>query len=136
MCLVYKKGGIHLQSSWNQIKEVRYYIVLCIVTVFVGFFIVWEFGKGELVSAKSDFKEVSKEKYYTSVQIQEGDTIRSIAKKYWTRESEDFDSYVREIKACNGLYNDSIVEGGYLLIPYYSDTPLEATFDDSGIKQY
>lgn len=59
-------------------------------------------------------------KQVVSMKIQKGDTLWSIAKEYITAEYDDMNEYIREIKTSNGLVSDTIHEGAYLIIPYYS----------------
>lgn len=61
-------------------------------------------------------------KYYTSLEIQEGDTLWEIASEHITEEYASVTEYVNEIKVLNHLGDDSIHAGQYLTIPYYSDT--------------
>lgn len=69
------------------------------------------------VNAKEN---ASSEKYYTSVYIEPGDTLTSIAKEYQTEEYSDLSEYIEEIMYINQLYSDDITAGCYLVIPYYS----------------
>lgn len=57
-------------------------------------------------------------KYYKSVLIESGDTLWSIAAKYKAA-GMNTSSVVEEIKRMNGLSNDQIIAGNYLIIPYY-----------------
>lgn len=62
--------------------------------------------------------------YVTSIEIQPGDSLWSIAEAYLSEEYQDIPKYVEEIKRCNRLYRDEIHAGQRLIIPYYT-TPLE-----------
>ncbi len=64
-------------------------------------------------------------KYYTSIQIEKGDTLWSIADTYMTSEYDSIQDYIREIKELNHLGPDDIHAGQYLTIPYYSGEFLE-----------
>ena len=59
-------------------------------------------------------------KYYTTVQVDAGDSLWSIAGEYMTPEYEDMDDYIAEIKEVNGLNGNLILQGSYLNIPYYA----------------
>lgn len=61
-----------------------------------------------------------REKMVTSIKIEKGDTLWSIANEYITEDYKDINSYINEIKKSNGLIDDTIHEGKYLIIPYYS----------------
>ena len=62
--------------------------------------------------------EVS-QKYYTSIQINSGDTLWTIADKYMTDEYADKNDYIREVCNINHISGDSIHSGQYLTVPYY-----------------
>lgn len=64
-------------------------------------------------------KDVSAVQYYTSVEIESGDSLWSIASEYMTDDYESVEAYVEEIKALNGLGDDRIHAGKFLLVPYY-----------------
>lgn len=59
-------------------------------------------------------------KYYTSISIQAGDTLWSIAEQYRTAECGDITDYIEEICSLNHITDDDIHAGQYLTIPYYS----------------
>ena len=55
-----------------------------------------------------------------SVEIEEGDSLWSIAEEYFTDEFGSLSSYISEIKRMNGITADTLYAGGYLLVPYYN----------------
>jgi hypothetical protein len=60
-------------------------------------------------------------KYYTSYEIQSGDTLTSIAQKYTVNSNVSVQDYIDEVKKNNNLVSDKITSGHYLVISYYSD---------------
>lgn len=61
-------------------------------------------------------------KYYKSVMVRSGDTIWDYADLYADREFYDsYESYINEVMNMNGLTDDHIQSGQYILLPYYSD---------------
>ena len=62
-------------------------------------------------------------KYYTTIEIESGDTLWSIAQEYRTSEYRSLQAYIDEVKQINGLAGDNITEGCYLTIPYYAVEP-------------
>jgi len=54
-----------------------------------------------------------------SVQIEEGDSLWSIASEYYTEEFSSIRAYISEIKRMNGLTSDTLYADNYILIPYY-----------------
>ena len=59
-------------------------------------------------------------KYYTSIQIQPGDTLWSIASTYMSPEYDSLQDYIDEVKKLNDLGPDHIHSGQFLTVPYYS----------------
>lgn len=85
---------------------------ILILTMFIGFFI-----------SRASASEKAPEKvfkYYTSIKIQEGDTLWSIAEQYMGEEYESVQDYIDELKFMNRLSSDQIIEGRYLTVSYYS----------------
>ena len=58
-------------------------------------------------------------KRLTSVYVEKGDSLWSIAEEYYTPECGSMKDYVREIKNTNGLESSTIRYGYTLLVPYY-----------------
>ena len=59
--------------------------------------------------------------YYKSTIVKSGDTLWNFAGEYG--ESRYYDSkqdYIREVMLMNGLEDDQITEGQYIILPYYS----------------
>lgn len=62
-------------------------------------------------------------KYYTSIYVNCGDTLWSIADKYITDEYSDNFQYINEIMSINNMHDSTIKSGTKLCIPYYADQP-------------
>lgn len=81
-----------------------------------------------LLSIGAITKTVTAERYnqraklVTSVEIQKGDTLWSIAANYITDEYKSMKQYIEEIKFSNGLTSDNIQAGNYIIVPYYADS--------------
>ena len=58
-------------------------------------------------------------KYYTSITIQEGDSLWSIAETYKSEHYESTQAYVNELVVLNDLTSETIHAGQHLLISYY-----------------
>ena len=91
-------------------------LVLAAVLV-IGFFLT---GSIRTEAAPSEILS----KYYTSIQIEQGDTLWGIADRYMTDEYKDRDAYIREICEMNRISEDEIHAGQYLTVPYYAAEPL------------
>lgn len=59
-------------------------------------------------------------KYYTSIEIEQGDSLWTIACEHMSHEYASVQDYIDEVKVLNNLKSDDIHSGQYLTIPYYS----------------
>ncbi len=59
-------------------------------------------------------------KYYTSVRVESGDTLWTIADQYMTGCDMDKQSYIDEVCRLNGLTDGRIHSGDYIVVAYYS----------------
>ncbi len=58
-------------------------------------------------------------KYFTSVLIEEGDTLWDISTEYITDDYASIDDYITEVKNINNIHQDYITAGCYITVPYY-----------------
>lgn len=61
-----------------------------------------------------------KTKYYTSIIVEEGESLWTIANYYLQEGDTDISNYIKEIKKVNCLTEDNIHAGQYLTVPYYN----------------
>ena len=91
-------------------------IKLCIIT----FLVVTAFGLLKYAKVQADTPD-NRMYVCTSVKVEENDTLWSIAEKYYSFEYDDVAAYVDEIKKANNLKCDTILEGNFIIVPYYVD---------------
>ena len=77
-------------------------------------------ANGFISNAKSKQMEDIEFKYYKSIVVEEGETLWSIASENMGADYEDKNSYINEVKQMNGLIDDQITIGSYIIIPYFS----------------
>lgn len=90
-------------------------LILSIFILSMGF----AFGASKLVTTAHSQNETVYFKYYTSITVQSGDTLLSLADTY----GEHFDSekaFVDEVCFTNHLLDDKLYAGTKLIVPYYS----------------
>ena len=73
------------------------------------------------IMAQASKKESSRNKYFTSVYVNPGDSLWSIAEQFITEEYESISDYIQEIKRMNNLKSNDIHAGNYLMVCYYQD---------------
>lgn len=91
---------------------------LLVLTVMVGS----SFFGHNLMSAMAE-EQMSPDyhKYYTSIEIREGDSLWAIAERYGSHSGKTTDEYIKELKTINRLGEDVIHTGNYLTVAYYSE---------------
>ena len=98
-------------------NTVKQFLHIAVITVFLslaiaGLFAVCGTSKA---SAAPDHEPV---RYYTSIKIEQGDSLWKIASRY-KLESESIAEYIDEVIAMNQLSSDQITAGKSLMIYYY-----------------
>ena len=70
--------------------------------------------------ASSDKDVASYNKYYVSIRIESGDTLWTIADEYVDGFNLSKADYIAEVCQINGISEDHIHAGDYIVVPYYS----------------
>lgn len=109
-------GGILMRSRRAAAKAQRriFMLGLMVLTVIVIGSVLLGTIRTQAAPAEPSYK------YYTSIQIQKGDTLWNIADEYITDDYASMDEYMEEICAINHILPGDIHSGQYLTIPYYS----------------
>lgn len=109
---VYGRVGYVSQQRYNRNRRTVYItfsiLVLCCIACFITGF------------TKVEGNDSSHQKYYTSVEIQEGDSLWSIARKNMTEEYSSEQEYIDEVKEMNHLTTNQITKGRHIVIPHYT----------------
>ncbi len=67
-------------------------------------------------------------KYYTSVKVEEGDSLWELSERFMSDEYGDRFAYVREVQQLNHLSDgQTLHEGAFLVFPYYSSELIVGT---------
>lgn len=100
-------------------REIRRNIFLAVAATLV--LMIFVFSYHSLTSAASTNTDNTSYKYFSSIQVEAGDTLWSIAEEYADKlHYASNKEYINEVKMMNKLRSDDIVSGQYLIIPYYS----------------
>lgn len=74
-----------------------------------------------LAEAEAGHEDTVTYKYYTSIQLEPGDTLWDLAGEYMDEHYSSRQDLIREIEQLNSLTDtDDIVAGQMLVVPYYS----------------
>ncbi|MGI6053613.1 MAG: LysM peptidoglycan-binding domain-containing protein [Clostridium sp.] len=73
----------------------------------------------DLKQAMAEESSSQYQKYYTSIRLEEGDTLWNIADRYRANSGKSREEYVRELRFMNSLIDDTIHTGNYLTVSYY-----------------
>lgn len=98
---------------------IKQFIILSLVVLLGSHFL----GHSLLNALAGEVETQSADKYYTSIQIQKGDSLWSIAGKYGENSGLTTAQYVKELKNMNGLKEDTIHSGHYLTVMYFITDP-------------
>ncbi len=74
---------------------------------------------GSCFTLAKDNDTESSYKYYTSITIQEGDSLWSIAEEYRSEHYESIQDYIDELVVLNDLTSETIHAGQHLMVAYY-----------------
>ena len=106
-----KKTSRHLKDATQKKITVLFCSFIAIVMIFSVMF--------STINAQAAPAQITN-KYYTSIQIQSGDTLWAIASEYITDDYTDMNEYMNEICSINHISRDEIKAGKYLVVPYYA----------------
>lgn len=95
-------------------------VIISLCILFTIIFII-SISSTMITDAKESSSSPKTYKYYTSIYIEKGDTLWSIAEQY-SYDGISINDYINELKEINCLEDETIHAGCYLLISYYSQT--------------
>lgn len=91
--------------------------ITLLLTLVVAFTFVIGMKFVNVSAEKADSTLMKKE--YVSIEIEDGDTLWSLAKEHMGVGYSNINDYVKDIKSVNGISSDTIHSGNYILIPRY-----------------
>ncbi len=71
-------------------------------------------------NASAETTSIDTHKFFTSIEVKEGDTLWSIATKYISPEYQNINTYIDELKQMNNLKDDTIHAGNCIIVSYYN----------------
>lgn len=93
------------------------------ITIFILIVAIFISLTGSIIAiAGSRQSEQQLYKYYTTIEIKQGDTLWSIASENYTANGYgDVREYIEELRKLNHITDDTIISGDKLVVTYYSD---------------
>ena len=96
-------------------RTFRHYLQVAVFTVFLALVLTGFISISSTAKAEGNPEP---ERYYTSIQIERGDTLWDIASRYkW--DGQTTQAYIDEVMEMNHLTSDEIPAGQYVMIYYY-----------------
>lgn len=97
--------------------EKRLIVVISIIVVSLGILL------GSSISTFASAREKAQlHKYYTSVQLRQGDSLWKLAGEYASTDQSE-QEFIDEVCEVNGISESNTLHSGqYLVVPYYSET--------------
>ena len=99
-------------------RERKRHILIFIISASITIFLT--IAGGSFISKAQGPDTPVYYKYYTSIRIEAGDTLWSLAYAYADENFKSKESFIKEVVRTNHLLDDNIYEGDYLIVPYYS----------------
>jgi len=106
-----KKADRNRRNRQMTHKSLRM-IIICSILIFAV-------SIGSVIVKASDDNKTRLYKYYTTVSIEDNDTLWSLADRY-NNGTEDTSSYINNIMQINDLSSETIHSGKNLIVYYYS----------------
>lgn len=107
-----------MRKSYRHVPCFKYFVLLAILAVVI--IACFLFGSIHSKAGSNGNPDTGRVKLYTSVYIQEGDTLWSIAEEYVSEEYDTIDDYIDELQQMNHI-GDVIHAGCYLTVSYYAE---------------
>ena len=91
--------------------------ILLIVFAFCSGF----FGHTLLNARAEEKQQPQLHRYYTSIQIRQGDSLWNLAEQYRPGSGYSSQEYIDELKRMNGLKSEELHSGEYLTVVYFAE---------------
>jgi cell division protein YceG involved in septum cleavage len=111
------KVNAQLNSRERTVRIQKRFIAIAVVLI-LSIMILLGTSIHAFASSRNEQKTLYK--YYTSIQVEQGDTLWSIADAYIAGYPIDKSDYIEEVCELNHLQNDEIHAGAYIVVACYS----------------
>lgn len=107
----------HAAHKRAYLLQMKGQTVLLIIIIIVSFVVLLKSSISVFAGARKQ-DEVCK--YYTSIQVQRGDTLWDIAERYIADGNMGRKEFIDEVTQLNGLTDGQIRSGEYIVVSYYA----------------
>ena len=125
------RGGLHMRSERAQqrkykrdrIKRTKQIIERVLLTICL--IALLAIGSSAILTKATTAEEAKNVyyKYYTQIEIQDGDSLWDLAGKYMENGPyKSRNDYMNEVVEINQLSSTTIIKGQHLLVPYYESS--------------
>ena len=112
-----ERANESLRKREAVVRRQRGLVAIAIILV-VALGILLGSSMNTLASSEKDISSYNK--YYTSIRVESGDTLWTIADEYVGGFNVSKSDYIAEVCQINGISEDNIYAGGNIIVPYYS----------------
>lgn len=119
---IYNFSELQKRKHERELREKRPFFITGVI-IFISLLTIccFLYFSNSIVRAKEPSSDIQ----YKVVEVQEGDSLWSIARENLEEKSNDYGftdiyQYIHEIKKCNNMKSNQINTGCYLMVPYYN----------------
>ena len=119
---IYNFSELQKKKHERELREKRPFFITGVI-IFISLLTIccFLYFSNSIVRAKEPSSDIQ----YKVVEVQEGDSLWSIARENMEEKSNDYGftdiyQYIHEIKKCNNMKSNQINTGCYLMVPYYN----------------
>lgn len=111
---------IRHRRKLQRIRKIKRFCMISVITIFLV--TVCALSVNAFKSIAQDNDAITTYKYFTSVVIEHGDTLYSLANEHTEGFDVDINNYIEEVMHINHIDDASSIQSGqYLIVPYYSN---------------
>ena len=119
---IYNFSELQKKKHERELREKRPFFITGVI-IFISLLTIccFLYFSNSIVRAKEPSSDIQ----YKVVEVQEGDSLWSIARENLEEKSNNYGftdiyQYIHEIKKCNNMKSNQINTGCYLMVPYYN----------------
>ena len=119
---IYNFSELQKRKQERELREKRPFFITGVI-IFISLLTIccFLYFSNSIVRAKEPSSDIQ----YKVVEVQEGDSLWSIARENLEEKSNNYGftdiyQYIHEIKKCNNMKSNQINTGCYLMVPYYN----------------